>query len=73
MEFLVEVEEILRRVIKVKAQSAEEAENAVEEKYYSCDIILDADDFVGAPTIKSIGLLCDNPDEKYSDFEDYLE
>ena len=73
MEYLVEVKEILRRVIKVEAQNAEEAEDLVEEKYSACDIVLNAEDFQGPMTIKSIGLLKDNPNERFDDITDYDE
>ncbi|MBQ6725016.1 MAG: DpnD/PcfM family protein [Bacteroidales bacterium] len=71
MEYLVEVKETLRRVIKVEAQNPEEAENMVEEKYSSCDIVLDAEDFQGPVTIKSIGLLKDKANERFDDITDY--
>ena len=42
--YLVTIEEILSRTVKVKAESLEDAELKVEEGYYKEKIILDAED-----------------------------
>lgn len=46
--YLVTIEEILSRTVKVKANSLEEAERKIEDAYRPprCEIILDADDHV---------------------------
>ena len=43
--YLVTVEEILSRTLKVKAESLEDAERKVDFAYDLCDIVLDAEDF----------------------------
>jgi len=44
--FEIEVQELLRRVIKIKAKSYNAALELIQEKYKKCDIVLDYNDFV---------------------------
>ena len=46
-EYEVEVRETLSRKVKVTADNEEEAILEVEDLYYDCKIILDAEDYVG--------------------------
>lgn len=46
-EYEVEVRETLSRKVKVIADNEEEAISEVEDLYYDCKIILDAEDYVG--------------------------
>lgn len=43
-EYVIEIKEQLARTVKIQAASEEEALKKVEEKYYSGEIILNADD-----------------------------
>ena len=52
--YKVEVEEILRRLVEIEAQSPEEAEDKVVRLYRDCEIVLGAEDFIGEPTIRCI-------------------
>lgn len=54
MKYQVEIEEVLRKVVEIEANSADEAENTVLELYRKSEIILDAGDFIGESIIKSI-------------------
>ena len=54
MKYKVEIEEILRRTVEVEAASQDDAERQVRQLYRDCQIVLDADDFIGEPTIKCI-------------------
>lgn len=45
-ECKIEIEEILQRVIKIKAESKEEAMRIAKEKYRNNEIILGAEDFI---------------------------
>ena len=54
MKYKVEIEEVLRRVIEVEAYSESDAEMKALELYRNCDIVLDADDFIGEPNIQCI-------------------
>ena len=54
MKYQVEIEEVLRRVVEIEADSADEAENKVLELYRNSKIVLDAGDFIGIPTIKAL-------------------
>ena len=45
--FEVEVNETLTRRVPVKAKNEIEAIDLVEEKYYTSEIVLDAEDYVG--------------------------
>lgn len=47
MEFKIEIEEKLQRVVTVEADSLEEAIAQVDEAWSNSEIILDADNFVG--------------------------
>lgn len=46
-EYIIEIKEILSELVKVKADSVQEAIEKVEEKYYECKIILDYNSFRG--------------------------
>ena len=43
----IEVRETLSRVVEVTAKSKEEAISKVEYMYRNCEIVLDAEDYVG--------------------------
>lgn len=45
--YQVEIEELLQKVVKVKANSLAEAINKVEEKYRNEEYVLDYNDFKG--------------------------
>ena len=47
MTYEIEVKEELSRIVKVKADSLADAVKKVEDKYKSCAIVLDEDDFKG--------------------------
>ena len=47
-EYEIEIEEILKRVVKVKADSLDDALDIVEDKYKKQEYILDSEDFKGA-------------------------
>lgn len=44
-EYLIEIKEILSELVKVEADSIEEALSKIEEKYYSGKIVLDYSSF----------------------------
>ena len=46
-EYEIEIEETLQKVVKVKANSLDEAIDIVEEKYRNQEYILDSEDFKG--------------------------
>ena len=50
MKYQVEIEEVLRRVVEI----ADDAKNKVLESYRNSEIVLDAGDFIGTPTIKAL-------------------
>lgn len=52
MKYKVEIEEVLRRTVEVESTSENDAEMQVRQLYHDCKIVLNADDFVGEPTIK---------------------
>ena len=54
MKYKVEIEEIVRRTVEIEAASEVDAEMQVRQLYRDCKIVLDADDFIGEPTIKCI-------------------
>lgn len=54
MKYQVEIEEVLRRVVEIEADSADDAENKVLESYRNSVIVLDVGDFIGMPTIKAL-------------------
>ena len=54
MKYQVEIEEVLRRVVEIEADSADDAENKVLESYRNSVIVLDAGYFIGMPTIKAL-------------------
>ena len=47
MKYKVNVEELLSRIVEVKAENEEEAEEKVREMYMNEDVVLDASDFQG--------------------------
>lgn len=51
MKYTVIIEETLRKEIAVEAQNAEEAARIVKTLYRKGEIVLDAGDYVGEPTI----------------------
>ena len=53
MKYTVVIEEILRREVAVEAKDAEEAKEIAEALYRKGEIVLDAGDFIGEPTITS--------------------
>ena len=44
-KYTVEITETLTRLVSIEAENPDEAERLVREKYKSCEIVLDADDF----------------------------
>lgn len=46
-EYEIEIEEILQKVVKVKANSLDEALDIAEEKYRNQEYVLDSEDFKG--------------------------
>ncbi|OQB39719.1 MAG: hypothetical protein BWY04_01534 [candidate division CPR1 bacterium ADurb.Bin160] len=44
--FEIEIKEVLCRVVKIKAKSYEDALLKIEQKYKTCEIVLDYNDFV---------------------------
>jgi hypothetical protein len=55
MNYIVEIEEILRREIHIEAESESEAELKAFKQYRDCEVVLDANDFIGEPSIRCIG------------------
>ena len=51
MKYSVVIEEILRKEVAVDAHDAEDAKEIVEALYRKGEIVLDAGDFIGEPTI----------------------
>ena len=49
-KYTVEITETLTRLVSIEAENTDEAERLVREKYKSCEIVLDANDFVGYET-----------------------
>ena len=54
MKYKVEIEEVLCKVVEIEANSADDAENKVLESYRNSEIVLDAGDFIGIPTLKAL-------------------
>lgn len=54
MKYQVEIEEVLRRVEEIEADSADDAENKELESYRNSEIVLDDGDFIGMSTIKAL-------------------
>ena len=54
MKYQVEIEEVLRRVVEIEADSADDAENKVLESYRNAEIVLDAGDFIGTPIVNTL-------------------
>ena len=44
-KYTLEITETLTRLVSIEAEDKYEAERIVREKYKSCEIVLDADDF----------------------------
>ena len=44
-QYTVEITETLTRLVSIEAENPDEAERLVREKYKSCEIVLDADNF----------------------------
>ncbi|EID70784.1 DpnD/PcfM family protein [Streptococcus pseudopneumoniae] len=44
-KYTVEITETLSRLVSIEAENPDEAERLVREKYKSCEIVLDSDDF----------------------------
>ena len=51
MKYNVVIEETLRKEIVIEAQNADEAIRIAKELYRKGEIVLDAGDFIGEPTI----------------------
>lgn len=51
MKYIVVIEEILRKEVAVEAKDADEAKGIAEALYRRGEIVLDAGDFIGEPTI----------------------
>lgn len=47
MKYYINIKETLERTVAVEADSLDNAYEKVEAAYKDCDIVLDADDFVG--------------------------
>jgi hypothetical protein len=45
-KYRIEVREVLSRIVETEAESEEEAVEMVRQMYRSCDIVLDASDYV---------------------------
>lgn len=52
MKYIVEIEEILRKIIEIEANTPTEAEIKTKQLYRNSEIILNSNDFIGEPTIK---------------------
>lgn len=53
-QYKVKVTEVLQRVVTVEASNEEDAVNKVQDMYDDCEIVLDADDFVGPVSIECV-------------------
>ena len=51
MRYTIVIEETLRKEVAIEAQDAEEAAHIAKELYRKGEIVLDAGDFIGEPTI----------------------
>jgi len=49
-KYTIEITETLTCIVSIEAETEYEAERIVREKYKNCEIVLDADDFVGYET-----------------------
>lgn len=63
MLYDVRIQEILERIICIKADDMEEAKCIAEEMYKNQDIVLDYSDFTGRPQIICIGESCSDEPE----------
>ncbi len=52
-EYDVEIEEVLRKVVRVRANDISDAIDIVSDKINSCDIVLTADDYSGERNIRN--------------------
>ena len=55
MNYIVEIEEILRREIRIDAESESEAELKAIKQYRDCEVVLDVNDYIGEPSVRCIG------------------
>lgn len=56
MKYTVQISELLKSILEIEADSAEEARQTVEDKYYDGKIVLSADDYVdGSVQIEVVG------------------
>lgn len=62
MKYVVKIEERLSRMVTIEAQSEKEAEAKAEQLYNAAKIVLDIDDFEGAPHITCYGSAHARPD-----------
>lgn len=46
MKYIVTIQEVLERTEEVNANSPQEAESIIRERYRNCDIVLDSGDYV---------------------------
>jgi len=53
-QYDVKITEVLQRVVTVEASNEEDAINKVHDMYNDCEIVLDADDFVGPVNIECV-------------------
>ena len=51
MKYTIVIEETLRKEVAIEAQDAEEASSIAKVLYRKGEIVLDAGDFIGEPTI----------------------
>ena len=51
MKYTIVIEEILRKEVAVEAKDADEAVRIAEVLYHKGEIVLDAGNFIGEPTI----------------------
>ncbi len=63
--FKIKYQEVLEKEISIEAENPTEALHYAWEKYRACEIVLDADDFNGSPSIS----VCSN--EEYPVMQDF--
>ena len=51
MKYTIVIEETLRKEVAIEAQDAEEATSIAKALYHKGEIVLDAGNFIGEPTI----------------------
>lgn len=54
MKYTIEIEEVLRRKVEVEAESEGAAVDAVKAMYDTCEVVLDAEDFVGEAAFRCV-------------------